>query len=376
MKVSSSRLQWMILASAVTFFGSVARAQQYLYTNDNVANKINSTTALKVGTSGKATIIKTYTTGAKSAGGGSYYASQPIAYAETTSASCLFVSNGGDSSIAAFKISVSTGKLTAIKGSPFSYGIVGSQPSGVSLASGNGKLLFAGNSKFNSISVLKIGADCSLTSSGSVSLSYSPVDLKATPNGKYLISTYMGPVDSFSIDYSKAQLTELGPFSSSGSAAGVDITCDGTTAFFGDAAAHTEVQTYRIETNGSLKKLGKFTNKNGSNSNNVLIGKDQKTLYVTNNQSNQVSVLAISDKGVKSFQKTINLTSPGQFSGDLAENKAGTQVFVSEARNPESVGVLAVNGYSLKEVPGSPFEVVSNGFAPAGIVAVPTFACK
>jgi 6-phosphogluconolactonase (cycloisomerase 2 family) len=370
------KLQLGLLTALVFALVSAAQAQQYLYTNDNVANKTNSTTALKVNAAGKAAVIKTYSTAGKSSGGSSYYASEPIVSAVTSKNSCLFVSNGGDSTIAAFKIDTTSGKLAAVKGSPFSYGVTGAQPFGISLAVANNQFLFAGNSKDNSISVLSIAATCSLKGSSSVNLSFSPVDIKATPNGKYLIASYMGPIDSFSIDASKGTLTELGPFSSSGSAAGLDITCDGATVFFGDAATHTEVEAYRIESDGKLNELGNFTNGKGSNSNNVLLSKDQKKLYVTNNLSNQISVLAVNHNGVQFFESITTLTSPGQFSAGLAENKAGTQVYVSEAKNPESIGVLTAKGFSVKEVKGSPFGVVPNGFAPAGLIAFPAFSCK
>jgi DNA-binding beta-propeller fold protein YncE len=247
---------------------------------------------------------------------------------------------------------------------------------GVSLAIGNNKLLFAGNSKDNNISVLKISTTCALQSSSSVSLSFSPVDLKATPNGTYLIATYMGPIDSFKIDYSNGTLSELGPFSSSGSAAGLDITCDGSTVYFGDAAAHTEVETYRVLSNGKLEELGVFRNSKGSNSNNVMLSKDQSTLYVTNNQSNAITVLAVGHNGVEFFESITKLRSPGKFAAALAQSNAGTQVYVSEARTQESIGVLTLKKSSLVEVPNSPFEVIENGFAPAGLIAVPSFSCK
>jgi 6-phosphogluconolactonase (cycloisomerase 2 family) len=186
----------------------------------------------------------------------------------------------------------------------------------------------------------------------------------------------MGPVDSFSIDYSKSQLKELGPFSSSGSAAGIDIACDGATAFFGDAATNTEVEAYRIQSNGKLSELANYKDKKGSNSNNVMLSKDQKTLYVTNNQSNEISILEVGRNGVEFRQGIVKLNKPGEFSDTLTQNKTGTQVFVSEARNPESAGVLVPKGGSLKEVPGSPFGVLNNFFAPAGVVAVPGFSCK
>ena len=376
MREPSSRVCLHLLLAITCCLSSFAAGQQYLYTNDNVSNHINSTTALKVSTAGAVKMIKTYSTGGRSAGGGAYYASRPIAYVKTSSSSCLFLSNGGDSTISAFKINLKNGQLSAVKGSPFAYGVTGSQPNGISLASGNGKLLFAGNSGHNSVSVLKIAASCSLKSASSTTVSYSPVDLKTTPNGKYLIASYMGPVDSFTIDYGKSQLKELGPFSSSGSAAGIDITCDGATAFFGDAAANTEVEAYRIQSNGKLSELANYKDKKGSNSNNVMLSKDQKTLYVTNNQSSEISILQVGRNGVEFRQGIIKLNKPGQFADALAENKAGTQLFVSEARDPESAGVLLPKRGSLKEVPGSPFGVVSNFFAPAGLIAVPGFACK
>ena len=366
----------VLLIAIALIAASTAQGQQFLYTNDNVANKPNSATALKVSSAGNVSLIKTYPTGGKSSGAGVYYASQPIAYAVVGKNSCLFVSNGGDSTITAFTINSQNGTLTTVKGSPFAYGVSGDQSMGVSLAIGNNKLLFAGNSKDNSISVLKISTSCALQSSSSVSLSFSPVDVKATPNGAYLIATYMGPIDSFKIDYNQGTLTEIGPFSSSGSAAGLDITCDGSTVYFGDAATHTEVETYRIISNGKLEELGVFRNSKGSNSNNVMLSKDQSKLYVTNNQSNTITVLAVGHNGVEFFESIAKLRSPGKFAAALAQSNTGTQVYVSEARTQESIGVLTLKKSSLVEVPNSPFGVLENGFAPAGLIAVPSFACK
>jgi 6-phosphogluconolactonase (cycloisomerase 2 family) len=367
----------ILFTAAVLATTSTARAQQYLYTNDNVNDQTNSTTALRVNADGKLTIIKTYSTGGKSSGAATYFASHPIAYAVVDKkSSCLFVSNGGDSTIAAFSINTTNGELTAVKGSPFAYGVSGDQSFGVSLATGNNQLLFAANSKDDSISVLKISSSCSLQTSSSVNLPYSPVDFKVTPNEKDLIVTYMGPVDSFVIDYTNGSLTEMGPFSSVGSAAGLDILCDSSTVFFGDAAAHTEIEAYRIESDGSLEKLKTFTNNQGTGSSNVMVDKNQSQLFVTNNQSNEITVLAVDSEGVKSFEGIVKLRDPGKFSAGLAQNKSGAQIYVSEARTDESIGVLNFKGHSLKEVPSSPFNVIQNGFSPAGLLAVPAFGCN
>src|ERR1700732_1559163 len=131
-----------------------ALAQQYIFTNNNVANSTNSTTALTVSGKGALKVLKTYPTGGKSAGSG-YFALSPVTSAKTRLGMCLFVSNGGDSTIAAFQMYLFNGAMTAGSGSPFRDGVSGAQQFGVGLAAG-GSLLFAGNTNNNSISVMRI----------------------------------------------------------------------------------------------------------------------------------------------------------------------------------------------------------------------------
>lgn len=374
MKGLISKSLLLLLAGAALSYAPAAEAQQFLYTNDNVATA-NSTTVLRVGTTGALTVLETYSTGGAGSGNGSYYASQPIAAAQTSANWCLFVANAGSSSIAAFKINPKKGKLTAVSGSPFADGESGSQPSGISLAVGNGELLFAANSRFYTISVMTISSDCALSLASTIDLSYAPVALKATPNGNYLIASYLVDVDSFSIDYQAGTLTEIGPFPAQGHPAGVDIGCDSSMVFFGDANANTQVEVFAINSSGQLSEVDNFTDPYGSNSNNVLLSADQKKLYVTNNQSNQISVLAVGTNGHLSFKDITNLNNPGEYALGLATNKAGKLLFVSEVNNPESIGVLAAKGTTLTEVPNSPFGVIDNGKAPGAMVAVPPCSC-
>jgi 6-phosphogluconolactonase (cycloisomerase 2 family) len=173
---------------------------------------LNSTTALSVSATGVIKVLHTYSTRAESAGG-SYFAETPVAYAETKTNDCLFVSNGGNSTISAFTINLTDGKLKAVKGSPFSYGESGRQQYGIGLATGGGTLLFAGNTAYNNISVLKISSGCALKLVKTYSAPGSPDGMKVTPDGKFLISAFLGLIDSFQINYSKGHLKELGPFS-------------------------------------------------------------------------------------------------------------------------------------------------------------------
>jgi 6-phosphogluconolactonase (cycloisomerase 2 family) len=355
--------------AAIVLFATAVQAQQYIYTNDNVAGGENSTTALGVNPKGVVNVIKTYPTGGKSAGSG-YFALSPITSSRTVLGSCLFVSNGGDSTIAAYQMNLFNGTLTAVKGSPFSDGASGAQHSGVGLAAG-GSLLFAGNTNNNSISVLRINSRCSLKLLTKVTVPGSPAGMKVTPDRKYLIVAYIGPVDSFNIDYGTGDLTELGPFIPHGSAAGVEISCDSTTVYFGDTAANTQVEAFSINSTGTLKEFDNFTNSNGQSSNNVILSVDGKHLYVSNTMSNQITTLSVASDGTLTYDNTVKLNNPGQYALELSQGANGRDIFVSEQSNPESIGVLATDGDTVKEVPGSPFHVIKNGSDPAGLTAVP-----
>ena len=364
---------WVLFLTGIFLCAENALAQQYIFTNNNVANTGNSTTALSVNGAGKVKLLKTYPTGGKSSGG-SYFALSPITSAKTRLGTCLFVSNGGDSTIAAFQMNLFQGTLTAVHGSPFSDGVTGAQHNGVGLAAG-GRYLFAGNTNNNSISVLSFSNNCSLKLVKTFTVPGSPAGMKVTPNGAFLIAAYIGQVDSFKIDPATGDLTELGPFATKGTAAGVEVTCDSSAAYFGDAASNTQVEAFSISSSGELKEMSNFTNKNGVSSNNIILSVDGKHLYVSNTMSNQITTLSVASNGDLTYDNTIKLNKPGLYALGLATSSSGLDLFVSEQNSTESIGVLAANDGTLKEVSGSPFPVVKNGNDPAGLTAVPK-ACN
>ena len=363
--------QWWLLSLVGIFAwcSGDAHAQQYIFTNNNIANSENSTTAMTLNIKGELKVLKTYPTGGKSAGSG-YFALSSVTSVRGRLGTCLFVSNGGDSTIAAFQMNLFDGALTPVHGSPFSDGVSGAQPLGVGLAARE-SLLFAGNTHNNSISVLRIFNGCSLKLLKQVTVAGSPAGMKVTPNGDFLIVAYIGQVDSFKIDAGTGELTELGPFTPKGSAAGVDISCDGTTAYFGDTASGTQVEVFSIGSSGELKELNNFTNKNGESSNNVILSVDGTHLYVSNTMSNEITTLSVGSSGALTYDSTVKLHKPGVYALGLTMGTSGRDLLVSEQNNPESIGVLATSDGSLKEVTGSPFSVIKNGSDPAGLTAVP-----
>jgi len=361
-------LVWMGLS------GTGLQAQQYIFTNNNDSSGSNSITSLSVNGKGAIKVIKTYPTGGKSAGS-SYFALSPVTFAHTRLGDCVFVSNGGDSTIAAFQANLFNGTLAAVKGSPFADGVTTAQKFGIGLAVGANRLLFAGNTNTNSISVMRVGSTCSLTLLQKIAVTGSPAGMKVTPDGKFLIVAYIGQVDSFAIDYTTGKLTELGPFNTRGSAAGVEISCDGSTAFFGDAANNTQVEVFNIISTGGLNETDNFTNKNGQSSNNLLLSPDGTHLYVSNTSSSQITTLSVGAKGALTYDSSVKLNHTGVFALGLAMGSNGLDLFVSEQNDPEAIGVLAVSGNTVKEVPGSPFSVMRNGQDPAGLTAVPPRGC-
>lgn len=349
------------------------QGQQYLFTNDNVSGGNNSTTALAVKAQGTLKVLKTYPTGGKSAGSAAF-ALSPITFAHTRTRYCVFVSNGGDDTVAAFQVNMLNGGLTPVHGSPFADGVTGAQNYGIGLAA-DSRFLFAGSTNSDRISIFEFNSFCSLKLLKKVAVPGSPAGMKVTGDGKYLIVAYIGWVDSFAINATTGNLTELGPFNTQGSAAGVEISCDGTTVYFGDASSVTQVEVFSINASGGLKEVDNFTNQNGQSSNNVMLSADGKHLYVSNTESNQITTLAVGPNGDLSYDNTVALTKPGLYALGLGAGTSGLDIFVSEQNNPEAIGVLAASGSTLKEVAGSPFQVTKNGFAPAGMTLVPPKAC-
>jgi len=325
------------------------------------------------------TAIKTYSTNSLGSDG-SYFAQIEIASAQTKTNECLFVADGYNDDVAAFTIRMADGTLKTVAGSPFvSGGSSGGRGIGLAVSNTSGQpLLFAGNPLSNTITAFVIKPNCALKKGKTVSTAGSPIGMKATPDGKYLLTAYLGQVDSFQIKNAKGNLVELGPFSANGATAGVEISCDSTTAYFGDASSETEVEVYSISSAGKLTEINNFTNTTGINSNNVLLSVDGKTLWVSNTMSvpPAITTLTVGSGGALTYDSTTSLQGSGQYALGLATTKSGKKLFVVETNNDENIGVLKAKGTTLTEVPGSPFSGTQNSFISFSLTAVPGKSCN
>jgi 6-phosphogluconolactonase (cycloisomerase 2 family) len=363
-----------LIALVSAIFPSASQAQHYIYANndDDSNGDHNLVTAFSVSATGQMTIINAYPTGGLGTGG--YNAVTTITTAKAGLNHCLFVSNGQSNNISAFTIKASDGTLTSVSGSPFASGGSGDNFD-IGLAVGKDKLLFAGNTVSNNISVFAINSDCSLTLGQTYGTPGSPDGMKVTPDGRFLIEANLGSPDSWRIEYSNGTLREIGPFTAQGATAGVDISCDGNTAYFGDAGTGTEIEVYHIGAGGKLTEINNYTNTNGQNSNNVLLSANGKLLYVSETASNQVETLSVGSSGKLTFDSVATLN-VGQFASVLgmASQRNGKDIFVAET-GPAAVGVLNAKGTTLTEVPNSPFSLNDNFAFIIGVTAFPPEVC-
>ena len=363
-----------IMLAALFMLGIIptrSQAQQYVYTNENLYQQTNTTTALKVGPQGQLKKIQRYFTGGMGTGSQSPGQAMIVA-ARVASGYCLFVANGGSDNIAGFSIKMTDGSLTTAPGSPYASG--GGTPGNLTLALGPNHLLLAGDSQ--TIRLLRVNSDCSLTAPLSSYPVLGPLELKVTPNGKFLISTAFGPVETFAIDGQNATMTDLGTTFALGSTLGVEITCDSTTIYFGDAATLIEIEVFGIDSAGTLTELNNFNDTHGEDSSSVLLSQDEKTLYVGNNLSGQITAFSVGVGGSLTWGSTTTLNGSISTLLDLALSGNGKFLFAEEQFNPEAIGVVRVNGTAITEVPGSPFAISNNPFDPGIIVAVPGKTCR
>jgi 6-phosphogluconolactonase len=374
MKIDGRILLAVCFAIMLSALSPILQAQQYVYVNndDDSGGDHNLVTAYKVSNTGQMSVINTYPTGGLGTGG--FNALNSVTSAQVGANNCLFVSNGGSNNVSAFTINRANGTLTAVTGSPFASGGQGDNY-GIGLAVADNKLLIAGNTVSNNLSVFIIKSTCALKLGNTYSTPGSPDGMKVTPNGKFLLEANLGSPDSWQIN-SNGTLTELGPFSAQGTSAGVDISCDGTTAYFGDAGSDTEVEVYSISPTGALTEINNYSNSNGLNSNNVMLSADGKYLYVSETASNQVETLTVGANGAITYDSVVSLK-VSQFNSTLgmATVQSGKGIFVAET-SPAQIAVLGAQSASLKEVPNSPFVVNDNFAFIIGIAAVPGKVCQ
>jgi hypothetical protein len=274
-------------------------ATNYVITNDdNPAG--NSASIYSIGEGGDLTLVTTIPTGGYGRGGG-YYSAGRVSVLRSKTQNCAYISDalGPTNARPGDVASINMSTLTLVGAYP-ANAIDSGALWGIGLAENPaGTFLFAAYSTSGTIATYAQGADCVLTYKGeliTIGANVGSVDgMKVTPNGKYLIVAYSdASIGSYAINPKTGVLMLIGRYlvADNGLAGGVDITSDGNWAVFGDVAFSTggEVEVAPINADGSLGTTVGYTSiGTGLNSNNVWLSPDETYVYISNNQSGQIT---------------------------------------------------------------------------------------
>jgi len=348
----------------------------FVYTNDN-ANP-NTVSIFAVGVQGTLTKIGTVPTGG--IGGGSLFGSNRIA--TTTTRDFIYAANGGSNDISSFSIERATGKLSSL-GTPISTG--GLDGAGVALAvTPDDQFLYAASSGgSNTVSTFSIASDGTLTPVGvPIPAGGEPDGIQVSADGSFLAVGLVGVgIDMFRIESAGGlRLVAGSPFPALGTLHGasyVNINCKSTLLFAGHGTTGpTTVSVFSIASDGTLSEIaGSPFIFGGSNSNVVVLGKDDHHLFVSNQVSNTITSLDVGSAGGLTQITGSPFADPGgSVPSGMATNRPGTLLYVANLNAVVTGFSIAENG-ALAPVPGSPFATGATT-ALASLAVFPPRACE
>ena len=314
----------------------------YVVTNDDATALLgqNSISFFQAGGSPLAPSLTYQTTlyiGGAGIGGG-FFGSSRLTSLPDSGAHCLYVSDSGSGAVVAVNLQTQQVAGT-FSGSENDTGT----SNGIGLAM-NGSYLYASFTDSNTIGTFAVLPGCQLNYVNSVTvggLNGGTIYAMAV-SGSILVATYAdGSIESFNISAGTPapngdQQNSTGYVNDYNNLPdGVDITQDGRYAIFGDAAIRTVVEVSDISS-GKLKPtsvyqlgvgpvaVGPIAVVPGVNSSNVRLSPDESLLFISNNQSGNVTA--------GFFDPTTGAVSPGCTSP-------------SAQRLLQSVGLPGIDGY-------------------------------
>lgn len=341
-----------------------------LVTNDDAI--VNTATIYQIQSDGsllQSLVVPTTGTGL----GTGYLATSRVDVVRGKNNNCIYLSDAGSNDVATIAIKT-LALVGTFKGSASDSG----SADGIGLTS-TAKYLYASFTGSNTIGTFKIVAGCHLRFVGDVKAKGLNGGIVAgmKANGNILVVAYAdGSIQSFNISKGKPK-SDLDEQNSTGYPsgnlpAGVDISEDGHFAIFGDTNTTASVVEVSDISSGKLTPSIVYNVGFGVNSSNVSLSPDTSLLYISNNDSGQVSAGYFNpSSGTLGASCTSNvLTGFGvtwfETGGLAAQTNTGlgSVLYVAEDGNPSSVGEIipqkgtdpnkAVQTCSLTEIPQSP----------------------
>jgi 6-phosphogluconolactonase (cycloisomerase 2 family) len=373
-----------ILCCLPALRAQVPANDHFVVTNDNVSNgNINGASVYKL-TGSTLTLSSPLITSGKGVPV-QFFGVQQQTIATVGRNVCTFVSDGATSDIVAFNTT-----HTPVTVGTYSDSTGSGDYAGIALAA-RGSLLIAGYTNSSNIGVWTINADCSLTLASPASATPTSVTINGmgiSPDQKTVVVTSANnnsfdSVQSFAV--SGVTLNSTGLYSTTGTPGGVDFTPDSQYLLLGDYNQFsTQVDLFAVGSDGTLSGDDFYQfDQGGADSSNVWFSPDASVVYVSNNDSHQITVLRFNETGA-THRKLIfecvssPLRNPAGgsivHSGGLATASVtgkGGYLYVAEVGTPNAIGLLQiVPGSCPVEVNGSPFMNPTSGF-PTTLSAYP-----
>lgn len=344
-------------------FGVKANAQgEFVYVNNGTGG--NTISAFSMSETGTLTQIA----GSPFATGASGFRGSPILVV----GNFLYAGNSNSLNVSGFSINPASGSLTPVPRSPFpvegvSYGTIMTLA-----ATPDGRFLMVSNITPGTITTFRIAGDGSLTpiATPPFLVGEAVYDMKVSPDGRFLAAAlnHRNWVAVLNIA-PDGSLTPVpgSPFSTNRSFAfanSLAFNCEGSVLFVGNARnGPPQIDVFRVANNGSLSLVqgSPFTSTEGTDSGNVLLSPNNQFLYVTNFESNTLTVF----KGAADNTLTAVPDSPFKVKDSrpaaLAMNNKGTVLFSGNFGGGNGLTRISISAYAvskdgeLHHVAGSPF---------------------
>jgi 6-phosphogluconolactonase (cycloisomerase 2 family) len=337
----------LLLTTALALSSAAQAQSNYVYVNNQATS--NTISAYSVSSSGALTAVpgSPFLTGGRGANVNCYGLDRIVISAPNN---LLFVTNTLDLTISALQINPASGSLTAVAGSPFASGLTLDACQGISLAATpDGKFLMASSN--GQIQTFSIAAGGALSLAATTPNCCTPmVSMKISPNGLFLATSNQTSASVFTVNTTTGALTPVlgSPFpkTGTGTLAGLDFNSCGNNLLFGGEATATSTiaDAWTVAASGALTAVpgSPFHSVSGTNSNVVLLSPDNTRLFESNQLSNSVNSFTVNANG--------SLTNIGSFGGTgffhnpagMATDQSGSFLYVAD--DPFGIAVLRING--------------------------------
>jgi 6-phosphogluconolactonase (cycloisomerase 2 family) len=362
-KFIRTRFSWMLaallMAVALGLPTGLQAQGNFVYVNHQSTS--NSVSGYSISAAGIPTLIpgSPFLTGGTSVPSKGCFASNRIVI--STPNNVLYVSNPGSLDISAFLINPSTGGLTSVPGSPFASGLTLDSCQAISLAATpDGRFLMASsNGLVQTFSIAPSGA---LTLTASSSNCCTPTDsMVISQNGQFLAVANATNISVFVINADGTLTVVAGsPFNRTGSGTlgGLEFSCASDRLYAGEATGSpTITDAWSVGASGALTPIpGSPFSSTGTNSNNVLLSNDNTLLFESNQFSHSIGTFKTNGNGSLTFASSLLNTGVLHEPVGLAAGSSGDYIYLADY----TYGLIV-----MKVVPNT-------GLSIAGRVAVST----